>query len=146
MVTNISLESAEISTLSAFFDAIGQPTRLKILLAIGKGEACVCHLESRLGVRQAVISQHLMVLRDAHLVEAERSGRNIFYQLTHPELIDHITRLGEVLGIPSEELLSLSQKPYPGCPCPQCSPPENPLFSCARKPPESNPIEMNPVI
>uniref|UniRef100_A0A7C4KI66 ArsR family transcriptional regulator n=1 Tax=Anaerolinea thermolimosa TaxID=229919 RepID=A0A7C4KI66_9CHLR len=146
MVANISLEPVAISTLSAFFDAIGQPTRLKILLAIGEGEACVCHLESRLGMRQAVISQHLMVLRDAHLVEAERSGRNIFYHLAHPEFIDHIIRLGEILGIPSEELLSLSQKPYPGCPCPQCSPPENPLFSCTRKTSESNETELKPVV
>lgn len=145
VVTNISLESVEISTLSAFFDAVGQPTRLKILLTIGKGEACVCHLESRLGMRQAVISQHLMVLRDAHLVEAERSGRNIFYHLTHPELIDHIVHLGEILGIPSEELLSLSQKPHPGCLCPQCNPSENPLFSCTRRPFEPHDTNLKPV-
>lgn len=138
MVANISPAPGQIPALSAFFDAMGQPTRLKILLAIGKEEACVCHLESRLEMRQAAISQHLMILRDAHLVEAERSGRNIFYHLTHPELIEHIIRIGEILGIPSEELLSLSQKPYPGCPCPQCTPPENPLFFCARKPSEAN--------
>lgn len=138
MDANISIEPVAISTLSVFFDAIGQPTRLKILLTIGKGEACVCHLESRLGIRQAVISQHLMVLRDVQLVEAERSGRNIFYHLTHPEIIEPIIRLGEILGIPAEELLSLSQKPFPGCPCPQCNPSENPLLSCARKPSEPN--------
>ena len=41
-----------------------------------------------LGMRQASISQHLMVLRKAGLVTAHRDGRNIFYQLTHPEVVD----------------------------------------------------------
>ena len=44
---------------------LGQAERLSILLAIGNGEACVCHLEAALGLRQAYISQHLMTLRQA---------------------------------------------------------------------------------
>jgi ArsR family transcriptional regulator len=52
---------------------LGQPERLSILLLIGKGEACVCHLEAALGLRQAYISQHLMALREANIVIARRN-------------------------------------------------------------------------
>ncbi len=51
--------------ISNIFRQLSQPSRIEILLAIGEGEACVCHLEAKLGMRQAYISQHLMALRDA---------------------------------------------------------------------------------
>jgi DNA-binding transcriptional ArsR family regulator len=50
-------------------EAIASPQRVAILLAIGQSEACVCHLESALGWRQAYISQHLMALRKASVLE-----------------------------------------------------------------------------
>ncbi|NWG07099.1 MAG: winged helix-turn-helix transcriptional regulator [Chloroflexi bacterium] len=48
--------------ISPLLSAIASPQRIAILLAIGTGEACVCHLEASLGWRQAYISQHLMAL------------------------------------------------------------------------------------
>lgn len=48
MIPDNSLE-----ILASFFRAISQPPRLQILLAIGTGEACVCHLEAATGQRQA---------------------------------------------------------------------------------------------
>ena len=52
------------------------------------GEQCVCHLEAVLGCRQAYISQHLMVLREAGLVEDRRDGARIFYRVIKPEVFD----------------------------------------------------------
>ncbi|MEY2817872.1 MAG: hypothetical protein RL275_1335, partial [Chloroflexota bacterium] len=37
--------------IAAPLEAIASPQRIAILLAIGKGEACVCHLETALGLR-----------------------------------------------------------------------------------------------
>ena len=45
--------------LASLFRTMGQAARLRIILAIGEGEACVCHLEAILGYRQAYISQQL---------------------------------------------------------------------------------------
>ncbi|MBN1667987.1 MAG: winged helix-turn-helix transcriptional regulator, partial [Anaerolineales bacterium] len=61
--------------LSRIFRAVSTPARLRILAAIGTGEACVCHLEARLDLRQAYISQQLMEMRDADLVDTRRDGR-----------------------------------------------------------------------
>ena len=48
-----------------FFKLLMHPARLEILDELRKDEACVCHLEAKLGYRQAYISQHIMVLRKA---------------------------------------------------------------------------------
>ncbi|MGW8252092.1 MAG: ArsR family transcriptional regulator, partial [Anaerolineales bacterium] len=66
---NIKSNSPE-KKISRLLDVIGKPARLQILLAIGSGEACVCHLESVLGMRQAYISQHLMSMRKSRVLSA----------------------------------------------------------------------------
>ncbi|NMC14284.1 MAG: helix-turn-helix transcriptional regulator, partial [Chloroflexi bacterium] len=76
--------------ISKLFRLLGQPSHLEILLAIGKGEACVCHLKAATGYRQAYISQHLMALRREGLVSFRRDGRNIYYRLINSSLLDVI--------------------------------------------------------
>ncbi len=111
-MTNISSLDAVTSVLQV----IGQPTRLKILLAIGGGEACVCHLEAALDIRQATLSQHLMALREAGLVADRREGRFIYYHLADPRLI---AVLEQVAGMQGVTLPALA--PSPSCECPNCS-------------------------
>ena len=41
--------------ISRIFRAISTPARFRILTAIGKGEACVCHLEALLDLRQELL-------------------------------------------------------------------------------------------
>ncbi|MFN2233378.1 MAG: ArsR/SmtB family transcription factor [Anaerolineales bacterium] len=107
--------------LSRIFRAISTPARLQILTAIGNGEACVCHLEALLDLRQAYISQQLMEMRDADLVETRRDGRYIFYRLTEPQLLDILLDIGKLFGVPMEEMEALlNTDPLPQCCCPDC--------------------------
>ena len=102
---------------------LGQPERLSILLVIGNGEACVCHLEAALGLRQAYISQHLMALREANIVMARREGRNIFYRLKNPQALDLIQLTGGLAGATSAEINSgIQSTGMLNCPCPHCTP------------------------
>ena len=103
-------------------EAIASPQRVAILLAIGQGEACVCHLETALGWRQAYISQHLMALRKAGILEDRREGRYVFYRLKNTAYLDLIFAAAEVRGLSIENtyLLRNSQK-NPSCECPHCS-------------------------
>lgn len=96
---NISEYTPDPQQMADVFALIGQPARLNILLAIGNEKACVCQLESLLDQRQAYISQQLMLLRDAGLVESERSGRYIFYHLTDPRWLDLIAQAAGILGV-----------------------------------------------
>jgi DNA-binding transcriptional ArsR family regulator len=74
--------------IGSLLQAIGPEVRLQIILAIGQGEACVCHLEAVLGERQAYISQQLMALREAGVIASRREGRYVFYRLVDPKLLD----------------------------------------------------------
>lgn len=107
--------------LSRIFRAVSTPARLKILAAIGNGEACVCHLEALLDLRQAYISQQLMEMRDADLVDTRRDGRYIFYRLTEPRFVDQLIAIGRLFGISTAELETyLNRDPLPHCCCPDC--------------------------
>lgn len=108
--------------IAALLRALGQPERLKILLAIGQQEACVCHLEAALGLRQAYISQHLMALRQAGLVTARRDGRNIYYRLVDLSLLNFIRQAGVQAGLGQAQMLRASIPTLPpNCPCPHCA-------------------------
>jgi DNA-binding transcriptional ArsR family regulator len=104
-------------------EAIASPQRIAILLAIGYGEACVCHLEAILGWRQAYISQHLMALRKANLLEDRREGRYVYYRLKDSALLDLVTASARLSGLPTEAISTLTNKQTTSaCECPHCSP------------------------
>ena len=103
--------------------AIASAQRIAILLAIGMGEACVCHLEAALGWRQAYISQHLMALRKADVLQDRREGRYVFYRLKDASLLDLITASARLSGLSSESVSALiNTQSIAACECPHCSP------------------------
>ncbi len=67
-----------------FFQALGDPTRLRLLNLLEEGELCVCYLVTVLREPQPKISRHLAVLRAAGLVRARRDGRWMHYRLAAP--------------------------------------------------------------
>jgi len=69
------LAAKQSSKISQLFKVMGDPFRVRLLLALAEQEACVCHLERLLGRRQAFISQHLMSLREAGVLSPQ--GRQI---------------------------------------------------------------------
>ena len=107
---------SSVDQIASLLQTLGQPARLQILLAIGSGEACVCHLESTFGWRQAYLSQHLMAFREAGLVKNRRESRFIFYSLADPRLLNVLNQMAEMQGIALPELT-----PSPECDCPNCA-------------------------
>jgi DNA-binding transcriptional ArsR family regulator len=136
---NILISTHPEEEISKLLAQIGQPARIQILWILGAQQACVCHLEAVLGMRQASISQHLMVLRKAGLVTAQRDGRNIFYQLTHPEVVEVLRQAAQLTGSSPDALRLWSVRPVPNCPCPQCNPGIDLRLTCqnARIPPSA---------
>jgi len=103
-----------LKTLSKLLKTLYPTPRLEILLVIGDGEACVCHLEAILGYRQAYISQHLMALRKAGILDDRRDGRYVFYHLRNKQLLDILHMVAEIKNI---ELPILQPD---ACACPTC--------------------------
>lgn len=103
--------------------AINSSQRIAILLAIGKGEACVCHLEAALGWRQAYISQHLMALRKADILQDRRDGRYVYYRLKNASYLDLILDSATLSGLSAKIVSSvINTQTYPSCECPHCTP------------------------
>ncbi|MGD8456278.1 MAG: metalloregulator ArsR/SmtB family transcription factor [Anaerolineales bacterium] len=117
----------DIRKVSRILRVVGQPDRIEILLVIGEGEACVCHLKAVLGKRQAFISQHLKALREAKVLETRREGRYIFYRAADKGVFDLIGLAGELAEV-REGALSPAQAggKVRGCECPQCASEGNP--------------------
>jgi len=107
--------------IAALLKVLGSAIRIRILFAIGHGEACVCHLESVLKKRQAYISQHLMVLRDAGLLEPRREGKYIFYRVSDRRIFDMIRSAAAVRAIGAIPEL-VEENVQQNCSCPKCSP------------------------
>jgi DNA-binding transcriptional ArsR family regulator len=106
--------------ISELFKALSQPARVEILLAIGSGEACVCHLEAKLKLRQAYISQHLMALRQAGILDARREGRFVYYRLANPQILEVLRQATFAAGVSAEQVLANTELPNSGCTCPKC--------------------------
>ena len=66
-----------VLTAKAFAD----PSRVRILMALGGRELCVCELCDALAVTQSTLSTHLQVIRKAGLVSARRQGKWMYYAI-----------------------------------------------------------------
>ena len=73
----------------ALFHSLSDSTRLSIVRRLAvDGEARVVDLMSELGLAQSTVSAHVACLRECGLVAGRPEGRQIFYSLTRPELMD----------------------------------------------------------
>lgn len=78
---NTALLEKEQEKLANLFKAMGDPTRLKILLALTEGEMCVCDLAAFLGITESAVSHQLRLLRQLYLVANRREGPVLYYRL-----------------------------------------------------------------
>ena len=121
----------DYQTQTQHFKVLMHSTRLAILDILRDGEQCVCHMEAMFGLRQAHISQHLMVLREAGLVSDRRDGWNIFYQVIRPEIFTIVDAMNALTGAKRIDYtqVATSQTHSKACPCPKCNP-DRENYSC----------------
>ena len=74
-------------------------------------------MEAYLGFRQAYISQQLMVMKEAGLIQDRRDGWNIYYSVKNPQIFDVLDSVAKLTG---DSKLSISN-PDVICPCPKCN-------------------------
>ncbi len=98
---------------------LNHPIRLAILDILHDGEQCVCHIETILGLRQAYISQHLMILRDTGFAEDRREGWNVYYHVRDREVYRVTDAPGALLRQPRRQIAPMHAAT--NCPCPKCN-------------------------
>jgi DNA-binding transcriptional ArsR family regulator len=81
---------------SEVIKALAHPTRLFIIDFLADGEKCVCEIVEQVGVDISTISKHLLVMKNAGLVESEKRGLNVFYKMTCPCILNLFTCLESI--------------------------------------------------
>ena len=81
----VVLEMADI------FRMLGEPSRLRIVLALTKGESCVYHLVEACGGTQSGVSHQLRVLKDNKIVKSRRAGQSVFYSIADEHIYKMLT-------------------------------------------------------
>ncbi len=81
--------------LAGFAKAIAHPVRVRILRMLARKEARMCsHIVDELPLAQSTVSEHLRILRNAGLVQANENGPRVSYCIVPSGL----TRLKALLG------------------------------------------------
>jgi ArsR family transcriptional regulator len=79
------------------FAALGDSTRLRLLVALQAGPLCTCDLAATLGVTESAVSHQLRGLRALRLVASDRDGRVVYHRLDD----DHV---GALLDVAAEHV------------------------------------------
>jgi len=82
--------------------ALSDPTRREILRLLREGDLTAGEIGARFPITGASVSHHLNVLKDAGLVQAERSGRTIVYSLNSTVFQDLVRQLMGLLDVDGE--------------------------------------------
>ena len=65
----------------AITKALSDPNRVRILVALRKGELCVCQITELFGFAPSTVSKHLSILHHAGLIRSRKSERWVYYRL-----------------------------------------------------------------
>ena len=91
------IPDSSIAQLADLFHLLGDPTRLRIVLACRAAPIAVGAIAEALALSSSLVSHHLRLLRAARIVKAERQGKQVFYTTADAhingvlaDMLDHI--------------------------------------------------------
>ncbi len=88
-----SIPERELDRLALIYKLLGEPSRLKIAMALRGGEMCVCDLAALLGISESAVSHQIRRLKDLALVKGRREGQILYYSLDDHQ-VDKLIRVG----------------------------------------------------
>ncbi len=91
----------DAKTITRFFTAMGDPVRQQIVMLLRAGPLNVGEIAQQFTISRPAISHHLHVLKEANIVESEKSGQEVYYRL-------HAAYIVELLRTMADKLASLS--------------------------------------
>jgi DNA-binding transcriptional ArsR family regulator len=84
-----AIPGQELDRLALTYKVLGDPTRLKIVLALNAGEMCVCDLAAFLGLSESAVSHQLRRLKDLALIKQRREGQILYNSIND----EHVAQL-----------------------------------------------------
>jgi DNA-binding transcriptional ArsR family regulator len=82
------ISNRELDRLALTYKVLGDPNRLKIVMALRSSEMCVCDLAAFTGLSESAVSHQLRRLKDLALVKSRRDGQVIYYALDDEHVSD----------------------------------------------------------
>ena len=103
------MTDAALELIASRFRVLGEPSRLKLIRALERGELSVGDLMDATGLTQANASRHLQTLTQAGILGRRREGANVIYFIADPgifrlcahvcgSLQDHLSRNARAFG------------------------------------------------
>ena len=87
-----------LDSLAFLAKSLSDENRLRILLCVSEGKKSVSHIKEELNLSQPLVSHHLKELKRALLVNVERNGPFIYYEIADTRIIDILDALGLLAG------------------------------------------------
>jgi ArsR family transcriptional regulator, lead/cadmium/zinc/bismuth-responsive transcriptional repressor len=89
--------------IADLFRLLGDPTRLRIVLACVHERRAVGAIAESLSLSPSLVSHHLRLLRAARIVRAERQGKQVFYVAADQHISGMLTDMLEHVAEPVSE-------------------------------------------
>lgn len=99
------------------FKALAHPARIRILeiLSASSRPTSVSEILAETAIEPTLLSQHLAVLKRHHVVNAQRVGNAVIYELAHPKISELLviarTFLADTLSARRDQLETLKNLP-----------------------------------
>jgi DNA-binding transcriptional ArsR family regulator len=85
------MKASVLRTTATHFKALGHTKRLEIITLLQGHSLTVNQIAQMTGLRQATVSQHLIILKETGLVIATKTGKEIYYTLSSRPYIELLT-------------------------------------------------------
>lgn len=100
-------EKALIEAKATVFKALGHPTRLWIAEQLAGGEKCVCELVETIDADFSTVSKHLTILKQAGVVVDEKRGKQVYYRLKVPCILQFMPCIEAVIQATAQSHIDL---------------------------------------
>ena len=80
------------SDLANLFEALSDPTRIRIISALIEGEIGAGDLVERIGLTKSAVSHQLRGLRDKRIIRTRKQGRNVFVCIDDEHVVELFKR------------------------------------------------------
>lgn len=90
-----------VDQLADLFHLLGDPTRLRIVLACLARPTAVGDIAAALQLSSSLVSHHLRLLRAARIVKAERQGKQVFYCAADAHISGLLANMAEHIAEPA---------------------------------------------
>jgi ArsR family transcriptional regulator len=91
------MEEQVVELKAEILKAMAQPTRLRILECLRKGEKCICEIVPLINGEQSNISRHISVMQKSRLVTTRKEGVRVMVKVRDPKIFDVLDRISQIL-------------------------------------------------